>query len=174
MEKKSEILKRKICLIGFYGSGKSSLVNRFVNHKFDDSYKSSIGVTMSHKTVSLNNKKQSKLNLLIWDLEGEGQSTDVPLEYFQGASGAIIVADLKRNETIVAIPKLIEKFKSIAPDAKIILAGNKVDLCENGYEGIENFKKEIEELDYKYFLTSAKTDENVEKCFSTLAELMVD
>lgn len=172
--KEADILKRKICLIGYYGSGKSSLINRFVNDKFDESYKSSIGVTLTHKTVICNNKtNSSKLNLLIWDLEGEGQSSEVPVDYFQGASGAIIVTDLKREETIEAIPELIEKFKSVSPNAKIVLAGNKVDLCNDGFNGVEVFKEKIGALKFKYFLTSAKTNENVEECFSSLAEMMI-
>ena len=166
-----EIPKRKICIIGYFGSGKSSLINRLVNDRFDESYKTSIGVTLSHKTVFCDIDKESrKLNLLIWDLEGEGQSTETSSDYYLGSSGAIIVSDLMRKETIETIPLLIEKFLNVVPKGNIILAGNKIDLCkeEQNYKAL--FKEIALSLNHTYFYTSAKTNENVEECFSALAK----
>ena len=65
-------ISKKICLIGDYGVGKTSLIRRFVDRQFSDKYLSTVGVKISRKSVEATDSQQQKklkLQLLIWDLE---------------------------------------------------------------------------------------------------------
>ncbi len=60
-------IQRKVCLLGDYSVGKTSLVRRFVEGQFDDKYLSTIGVRISRRTMV---RADKEINLLIWDLAG--------------------------------------------------------------------------------------------------------
>jgi GTPase SAR1 family protein len=58
---------KKVYLLGDFSVGKSSLVRRYVEGRFDDKYLSTIGVKISRKVLE---RDEYALNLLIWDLAG--------------------------------------------------------------------------------------------------------
>jgi GTPase SAR1 family protein len=69
------------------------LIRRFVDRQFSDQYLSTVGVKISRKLVESVN-----LQLLIWDLEGHTKFKGITPSYLQGASGAVVVADVSRIE----------------------------------------------------------------------------
>jgi len=169
-------IKKKICLLGVYGSGKTSIIDQYVNHKFEENYTSTLGVNISHKEIkflSPEEKKDYEVNLIIWDIEGEEQSREVPSEYYVGSDGAIIVADLLRKDSIEMMPKLIEKFCNFSKNNKIVLVGNKVDLVDTG-ENEEFIKNIAVKNNLPYILTSAKTAKSIEECFNLLVQQILD
>ena len=159
---------KKVCLIGDFGVGKTSLVRRFVDRQFSDQYLTTVGVKISRKqlVVPVNEGIEKKIQLVIWDIEGHTKFKSIAQSYLLGASGAIIVADLKRPETIDHITDHLELFASVNSDkAKVIVALNKSDLID-------------QDLQYRLpqypqvlgtYSTSAKTNHNVDQVFAQLA-----
>src|SRR5919199_2023826 len=127
------IISKKICMVGDFGVGKTSLIRRFVERQFNDQYLSTVGVKISRKTVELVGvREQEKLNLqlLIWDLEGHTKFKGIAPSYLQGSSGAVVVADVSRTETIERVPEHIQLFLSVNPKGSLVVALNKSDLVD--------------------------------------------
>jgi len=174
---KIQPINKKICLLGIFGVGKTSLIQRFVYNRFDDAYLSTIGVKVTQKITSPYEDSSGKLkqfNFLIWDIEGFEENQNSTNNYYLGAAGAIVVSDLTRKGTIEKIPLIIEQFFQVSPEAKIVLVGNKLDLVKQNSEEIKLLKNQTEELNYKLFLSSAKTGESVENTFNHLGQLFLE
>jgi len=171
-------ISKKMCLICDFGVGKTSLIRRFVDRQFSDQYLSTVGVKISRKNVELENVKQQEklgVQLLIWDLEGHTKFKGIAPSYLQGASGAVVVADVTRQETIERIPEHINLFFSVNPKAVVILALNKSDLVdEEKMEKIENLIPNSErERVLSIYQTSAKTGTQVDDIFQNLSYGMI-
>ena len=91
--------RKKICLLGEYAVGKTSLVRRFVNDVFDDLYILTIGVKVTSKEVVLR-EKGVKFTFAVWDIGGHLDPNDVPDTYYLNTAGAILVCDCTRRETL--------------------------------------------------------------------------
>jgi len=161
-------ISKKICLIGDFGVGKTSLIRRFVERQFSDQYLSTVGVKISRKTVELTDSKTQKVQLLIWDLEGHTKFKAIAPSYLKGASGAIVVGDVTRQETIDNIPERAQLFLDVNPNGVMIFALNKYDLIDE--EKLANMPKlqDIEQVITTY-PTSAKTGSHVDEIFQKLA-----
>ncbi len=157
------MIRKKILLLGDFGVGKTSLISRYVDNTFNDSYLTTIGVKISKKLMILSD---IECELLIWDIEGKTPTKSIPHSYFKGASGAIFVGDVSRHETITGLNEHINTFLMINGDAKHVIAYNKADLLT---------KQQIEALDVagNVFLTSAKSDMNVDTLFSMITKEMI-
>jgi small GTP-binding protein len=154
------MIRKKILLLGDFSVGKTSLIRRYVEGSFSDSYLSTIGVKISKKSMMIGTQSSQ---LIIWDIEGSTPLKSIPQSYYNGASGAIIVVDVSRKETIGDLQKHINTFLQRNPKGKYRIAYNKVDLLT---------KAQQEEclLDERSLFTSAKSDENVQKLFSDLVK----
>lgn len=166
------IIQKKVCMLGSFAVGKTSLVRRFVDGRFDDKYLSTIGVKISRMTVGVEDKKA---NLIIWDLAGGDEFLRSNAGYLRGAVGALIVCDLTRPQTLRAAYEYYEQIRGVNPSAKVILAANKADLTEER----EISEQDLEELSKNtfnspYYLTSAKSGSNVVTAFNELASNILD
>lgn len=168
-----------MCMVGDFGVGKTSLIRRFVDRQFSDQYLSTVGVKISRKSVELEGVKQQEklaLQLLIWDLEGHTKFKAIAPSYLQGSSGALVVADVSRIETIERISEHIQLFSSINPKGWIIIALNKSDLVEE--EKLAKLRElvplEKPEQIVAIYTTSAKTGKDVDEIFYKLAYRMVE
>lgn len=163
-------VSKKICLVGDFGVGKTSLIRRFVENQFSDEYLSTVGVKISRKSVSL--QEAGSVQLLVWDLEGRTNLKPIVAQHMKGASGAIIVGDLTRSETIERIAEHIHQFLDVNPQGYTIVAFNKADLVdeEKRPESIEFAEADRVIATYK---TSAKTGEHVDEMFELLAHQMM-
>ncbi len=127
------IICKKICIIGESEVAKNSLISRFGECQFSDKYRSTVGVTISRKTLELPGLKQRdklKLQLIVWDVTGNPKFKAIAPSYLRGSSGALVVADVSRPETIERIPEHIQLFLSVNPKGFIILILNKSDLID--------------------------------------------
>ena len=168
-----DLMKVKVCFIGDAGVGKTSLIKRFVLDVFDDRYIATIGTKVTKKIVDVDG--QVKVMMLVWDIMGQKGFRELLREaYFFGAHGAIAVCDLTNKETLEELRYWIKALTDVAGDVPIVFAGNKVDL-ENDRVIKE---QDLQELASKYkgkaYLTSAKTGQNVETVFKTLATAMAE
>ena len=168
------ILKKKICLLGSFAVGKTSLVERFVYKRFDESYLTTIGARISQKVLEpIQDPETGQLiqyTFLIWDIAKIDKFDFVVMNYYRGAAGALIVADLTRPETIADLDEIYDKFVSVSPTAQLLLLGNKLDIFQKNDKTITLLKKTASRYSMPYLLTSAKTGDLVEKAFQMLAQ----
>ncbi|MBN2547959.1 MAG: GTP-binding protein [Anaerolineales bacterium] len=160
-------IQKKICLLGDFAVGKTSLIRRYVENRFDERYLSTIGVTISRKMME---PKGRQFNLMIWDIAGGEEFAAHQSSYLRGAAGALLVCDLTRQTTLINLPHILEHFRWSNPQAVFVLVGNKVDLSSQFEFGEDHLKALSETLGGPYVLTSAKTGENVEQAFTLLVE----
>ena len=158
-------IKKKICLLGPFACGKSSIINRYVLNVFSDQYLTTIGTHISKKSFYLAHEEDSKKNidLLIWDLEGGRERAVTPPSYLMGAYAAIIVFDCTRSYTLDLCLEYIELYKKFSKNDRIFIAANKIDVNHNDLL-IENAQKKLETNDI--FLTSAKLGNGIHELFS--------
>jgi small GTP-binding protein len=171
------LISKKICIIGDFGVGKTSLIRYFVEGRFSENYLTTVGVRISRKLLEINLcDRVQKTQLLIWDVEGKTKFKGIAPSYLQGARGAIVVGDLARQETIEHISEHLNLFNAINPQGSAIVALNKSDLVsperiEKILE-INNFNRTSQVI--STYITSARKGAYVEEMFSELASVMLD
>ena len=171
----------KVCLLGDGDVGKTSLREKFLGKEFKSNYLMSVGADFAVKQYEL---KGRLIKYQIWNIAGQSRFDSVRSLFFQGSHGLILVFDITRPDTLYALKGwLAESKKSIKVfPIPIICLANKIDLDTHS-----NFRKE-EVLDFlrelyveneippeslKFYETSSKTGENVEKAFTDLAEMVI-
>ena len=162
-----KVIRKKICLLGEFAVGKTSLVKRFIEGRFDERYLSTIGVKISRKTVQ---GETHQINLYIWDLAGGDNFSKQESSYLRGATGALIICDLTREDTIPALKRYTQQLRKISPGVKIILIGNKSDLVEQRVISDARLEEISQSLDTYFIITSAKSGENIESAFISLTK----
>jgi small GTP-binding protein len=159
------MIQKKVCMVGMYGTGKTSLVQRFVHSLFSAKYHSTVGVKIDRKTVDVSG---TTVNLLLWDVEGRTADQDIPTSYLRGAHAMFYVADGTRRDTFDQIFDLREHARSAAGDVPSIVALNKVDLKEQWLLTPADTAKLIT-AGFHVLTTSAKSGEGVEAAFLQIA-----
>jgi small GTP-binding protein len=163
-------LKKKICLIGAFAVGKTSLVQQYVYSIFSEKYHTTVGVKIDKKPLTLEDRT---LDLIIWDIHGEDDFQSVQMSYLRGASGCFYVADGTRRATVDTVLRLRQRAEAAIGPTPAILAINKCDL--NGQWEIDShIPVQLAAENLSVVHTSAKTGERVEVAFRQLAAKMVE
>jgi small GTP-binding protein len=170
----SRTISKKVCLLGNFAVGKTSLMRRFVYDLFSDKYISTIGVKVSRKTVAIPVAEDIvELTMMLWDLGGSEEFNQVRASYLRGAAGAVLVCDLTRPGTLDGIQTCADELLSTNPRARFILAANKCDLTDQQRLTREQIEAAAANVNAPYYLTSAKTGDEVETLFRHLGRLLV-
>lgn len=159
------MLQKKICMLGAFSVGKTSLVKRYVESVFSETYLTTVGVKIDKKTVSLSDRT---VNLILWDLAGEDDVTSLRMSYLRGAAGYVLVVDVTRPATLDVAISLRERVEADCGPLPFVLFLNKIDLVE---------QRAIHEADvaglrnsgWRVQPSSARTGEGVESTFMDLA-----
>lgn len=160
------MISKKVAMLGMWGVGKTSLVQQFVNSIYDEKYLSTLGVKVDKKIV---NVSETDVNMMLWDIAGAEDHFSVPLHYIKGSAGYLLVMDGTRKESLDVGLDLIQLVKDGVGDIPFVPVVNKCDLdwqvtddeISAALAGVEWYK------------SSAKTGENVDKAFETLAAKML-
>lgn len=161
------VIQKKICLLGEFAVGKTSLVRRFVYDAFDDKYLSTIGVKVSRKIMT---RGERTLHMLVWDLAGGSDFEAIQRSYLRGASGAVLVCDLTRRNTLDALLRHADQVRGVREGAPMVVLGNKADLTADRAISDEEIAAVADQIGAPHLLTSAKDGLNVEAAFQRLAE----
>jgi len=167
----NSIITKKICLLGNFSVGKTSMIARFVRHTFSEKYLTTVGVKIDSKPIEL--ADGLTLKLIVWDIAGSDKYSGIDTTYITGSAGILFVVDGMRKETLDAIVGLRRCVNESVGDCAMVCAINKSDL---------KIKWEITRADIDgliesgipTFKTSAKTGENVEAAFASLAKLLIE
>lgn len=158
-------LRKKVCMLGAYAVGKTSLVRRFVKDVFSEGYQTTVGVKITKKELVLDG---AELSLLLWDLHGDDEFQTVRDAYLRGAAGALLVADGTRPSTLERALALRARLHELVGDVPTPVLLNKVDL-EDEWE-LDDERLLALGLDPDAVLrTSARTGAGVEEAFTRLA-----
>jgi len=119
------IIQKKVCMLGSFAVGKTSLVRQYVDSIFSEKYASTIGVKIDKKSLSVSDKEVS---LVLWDVYGKDDHQNVLPAYLRGMSGYILVADPTRPSTFEISFKLRDLVETTVGSRPFVLALNKSDL----------------------------------------------
>ncbi|MDQ3753137.1 MAG: GTP-binding protein [Acidobacteriota bacterium] len=164
------MIQKKICMLGTFAVGKTSLVRRFVESIYSDKYHTTVGVKIDKKTVNVSGKE---VMLLLWDIQGEEKAQDLRKSYLRGAAGYLLVADGTRRDTLYTALTMQTRAQETVGAAPFILLLNKSDLADE-------WQLEDRELDaltargWQVIKTSAKSGASVEEAFLSLARKMLE
>ena len=160
------MIQKKVCMVGVFATGKTSLVQRFVHSLFSTKYHSTVGVKIDRKQVQVGTEQ---VNLLLWDIEGRTAEQEIPDSYLKGAHAVLYVADGTRRETFEQLFSLRDHVRSAAGDVPSIVALNKYDLKNQWVVAAADGKKLIDG-GFHMLTTSAKTGEGVEDVLDAIIE----
>ena len=163
------MISKKICMLGAFSVGKTSLVSRFVHSVFSDKYLSTVGVKISKKELDC---QGTPVTLILWDMEGKDIYAEINTSYLRGAMGYFLVADGTRAYTLQAAMDILELVRKERGDIPFYLLMNKADIRDQ-WEVTPSMLEPIREKDVPILLTSAKTGDAVEEAFNLLTRDML-
>jgi len=163
------VIQKKICMVGVFATGKTSLVQRFIYSKFSEKYHSTVGVKIDRKEIEV---AGTQVNLLLWDLAGQDKFHNVQGSYLRGSSGIFFVVDGTRRETLTELAGLRALVRESVGEVPAVIAINKADLEEQWQLGQGDFDSLFGEGRH-VLKTSAKSGVGVEEAFLWLAGRML-
>lgn len=162
------MIQKKVCMVGVFGTGKTSLVQQYVHSRFTEKYHSTVGVKIDRKVVTVDG---TDVTIVLWDLAGRDDQEDVGASYLRGAHGVIYVADGTRRETWEQVADLQRVATAAAGRVPAVVALNKCDLASDW--AITTAEEEALGARAMLFRTSAKSGEGVEAMFLAMARALV-
>src|ERR1700679_1435372 len=163
------MLQKKVCLLGGFGVGKTSLVRRYVQSIFSDAYLTTVGVKIEKRMVNVG---AADVALILWDIAGEDEVQTIRTSYLRGAAGYLLVVDVTRAETLEVAKSIQARVTSEIGSVPFLFLFNKTDLKED-WQIPEQLLEDLKDGGYLVLRTSAKTGEGVEEAFQELANRMV-
>lgn len=163
------MVQKKVCMLGSFSVGKTSLVRRFVESIFDEKYQTTIGVKVDKKVVQADGEEAT---LVLWDLHGDDAFQKMRMSYLRGMSGYLLVVDPTRRQTLEDALSLQERVQEAMGVIPSILVLNKCDLLEEWDIDLDRVAL-LENRGQTVIRASAKTGEGVELGFSRLASAML-
>lgn len=162
--------QKKVCMLGSFAVGKTSLVARFVQGLFSEDYLTTIGVKIDKKRVEVEGEP---VDLLLWDLNGQDRFLNVSMSYLRGSAAYLLVADGTRKPTLDVALSLHEKARATVGEVPFLLLLNKADLADD-WEIEDAAVEALQARGWTVLRTSAKTGTKVDDAFGMLARQLVD
>lgn len=163
------VIQKKVCMLGSYAVGKTSLVARFVRSIFSEKYHTTVGVKIDKKVVNIGDLDMS---MLLWDLAGEDDFYQVRMSYLRGSAGYLLVADGMRRATLEKAVELQARTEAEIGKVPFILVINKLDLIDD-WEIAEADLSELYDRGWQIVSTSAKSGVGVNEAFLALGAMML-
>ena len=158
-------VQRKICMLGGFSVGKTSLVKRYVQSVFSETYLTTVGVKIDKKTVALGDRT---VHLILWDLAGEDDLASLRMSYLRGSAGYVLVADGTRPATLDMALSLRQRVEAECGPLPFALLVNKHDLSDQ-WAVSDGDLEALRGNGWSVRPSSARTGEGVEDSFADLA-----
>ena len=163
----------KILTLGDTLVGKSSIVLRFSDNRFDDNQLATIGIDYKTKYIKV---KDASVKVLLWDTAGQEKFRNIARQYYKGANGVLLIYDVCDRKTYERIGFWMDELKqnNEIEQLYIILVGNKIDLEEKRVVTREEAEKYAEDNNINYLEVSAKTGEGILDLFNEVTKGTMD
>lgn len=169
--KREKLKEHKIIVLGDFGVGKSSLIYRYFNNKFNKEIEEAPNFEDNKKIIQID--EDTKLKVNIWDTAGQEKSGKILKVYYKDIYGAILVFDLTNKESFKNLKNWLNDLKENAPrDTVYCFLGNKSDLINERKVELEEIKDFVQ--DNLYYEVSSKNGTNVSLAFEQLAYNIVE
>lgn len=163
------MIRRKICMVGDFAVGKTSLVARFVHRTFSARYMTTVGVKVDTCAIALETGED--LTLVVWDLAGDSSFSGMAKTHLRGSSGYLLVADGTRAATLDVAEQLDLQARTILGELPRVLLLNKYDLTPQ-WQIPKTRVQALRAHGMRVHLTSALTGKGVARAFHDLAILV--
>ncbi|XP_074516317.1 ras-related protein Rab-32 [Sebastes fasciatus] len=167
----------KVLVIGDVGVGKSSIILRYVNKRFNETYKASIGVDFSLKTIEWDAKTVVRLQL--WDIGGQERFKKMTRVFYKEAMGAVVVFDITNSSTLEAASEWKQDLDSkVCLDSgrpvPAVLLANKCDMAGRDRDLVSSLDSFCKDNSFMgWFETSAKDNINIDEAGALLVKQMM-
>lgn len=162
--------KYKLVFLGDIYTGKTSIINRFMNDSFDTNYQATIGIDFLSKTIY---HESQAIRFQLWDTAGQERFRSLIPNYIRDSSVAIIVFDVTNKQTFLSIDRWVEDVRNErGKEALVVVVGNKIDKAEERLVSTEEASSRARELEALYVETSAKTGDNISQLFKQIATVL--
>ncbi len=171
----SDGFKYRVVLLGEATVGKTSLLRRYTENIFDEEYKQTLGTTFATKDIEVKDKDGNvrSVKISIWDMGGQSTYRELRRQYMKGSSAAIIVYDVTKPESFMAMNNWFESFREVCPDSPIFICANKIDLADKRMVPQEPGMMLRDWFQSEYYETSAKVGTKVTDVFERCAEVVL-
>lgn len=159
-------LSKKICVLGMFGVGKTSLVDRVAYDRFSADYKTTIGVRPVSATLAATTDHSQRV--VLWDIAGESEVSRLTRTYLLGAHGFAIVMDGLRAESIETAQRIVKSCEAEYPDVPLLLLANKADISGMWDVSLDDIQSKFA---YPVWRVSAKDGTDVHDAFCSLLGL---
>ncbi|XP_056634923.1 ras-related protein Rab-21-like [Diorhabda carinulata] len=162
----------KVVLLGEGCVGKTSLVIRYIEDKFNPKHISTIQASFLTKKLNLDG---NRVNLSIWDTAGQEKFHALGPIYYRSSNGAVLVYDITDEDSFQKVKSWVKELrKMLGSDISLVIVGNKSDLEKDRHVDLEVAKTYAEKVKAMHYQTSAKLNEGVEEMFLALTQKMLD
>ncbi|MCP4407520.1 MAG: GTP-binding protein [Gammaproteobacteria bacterium] len=164
------ILTKKICLIGDFAVGKTSLVSRYVHGIFSDRYLTTIGVKIDTKQLTISGR--GSIKLVLWDIAGTDRFSTMDTHYLRGAAAYLLVVDGTRRDTLDTALQLKKSADQFLNSPPFVMIFNKTDL-QDEWEITDAELQRLQRKGWNIVRTSAKQGSKVEHAFGLIASSLL-
>lgn len=163
------MIQKKICMVGAFGVGKTSLVARYVRSIFSEKYQTTVGVKIDKKQIVINGQD---VTLMLWDLAGEDALTALKPAHLRGSAGYLLVVDGTRRSTLHVAMDLQNRADEATGGAPFLLVVNKADVRDR-WEVTNGDIQAVAARGWIVIEASARNGDRVEAMFTDLATRML-
>ena len=158
----------KILTLGESGVGKTAILRRYVENKFEKHHLATIGIDYQSKIIKIKNKE---IKLKIWDTAGQERYRNIAAHVYKGADGIVLVYDVTDEYSFSKISDWMEQINNNLSknDIGIILIGNKNDIEERMID-TQKGQEKAKEYEIEFYETSALTGVGINEAFEGLAK----
>ncbi|XP_067012670.2 ras-related protein Rab-21 [Anabrus simplex] len=162
----------KVVLLGEGCVGKTSVVLRYVEDKFNDKHVTTLHASFLNKKLNIGGKR---VNLSIWDTAGQERFHALGPIYYRMSNGAVLLYDITDEDSFQKVKNWVKELKKmLGSDICLTIAGNKVDLEKQRTVAVEEAEEYANTVGAKHFHTSAKMNRGIEELFLELSQRMME
>ncbi|XP_050394869.1 ras-related protein Rab-21 [Patella vulgata] len=162
----------KCVLLGEGCVGKTSLVLRYVENKFNDKHITTLQASFLNKKLNIGGKR---VNLSIWDTAGQERFHALGPIYYRDSNGAVLVYDITDEDSFQKVKNWVKELRRmLGQDVCLCIAGNKTDLEKDRHVTVAEAETYAASVGAKHFHTSAKLSRGIEELFLDLSKRMIE